>query len=53
MRERKDINYGADIPPERLWAAYRQETNALVVAVLTPSRIRIPPSPEDELALDG
>jgi hypothetical protein len=50
MRKRKDIDYGKDMTPAAIWAAYARETDRLVAACIPASRLHVSLSRADEVA---
>lgn len=40
MRQRKDVEYGRDVPPRKVWADYRFETHEELVSSVTEMRLK-------------
>lgn len=52
MQQRKDIDWGRDQPPEQAWDAYRRNMHGLLLALLTPARMRFDHAPGEEAKPD-
>lgn len=50
MHQRKDMDYGKELTPKQIWAAYRHEQHLQIVDSVTKARVRDGIAPVEESA---